>query len=540
MVLDYEFEENDMKRFTLLFTMALAFAACFACCPAWAAPSAIDGSTTMTVATTAADTAAVAESSIAVGTQAKKPRVLYRVQVSTQGWKAWAANGKAAKAKKRGLSIQGIRLKVAGAKGAIRYKTLVQGRGWEKSWRTDGMPSGASKNRALEAVRIQLTGDLAGQYDVYYRVYTAKSGWMHWARNGAKAGTVGLNRPVERIEVKLVAKGQAAPGRLAKAFRNKHGFIAGVPNSEVAVKYRAHVQSVGWQNYKYDGATAGTTGRGLQVEALQFSLGGAARGGISYRSLVQDVGWEEDWSSNGQVSGTQGQSLPIEAVQIELTGEAQEAFDVYYRVHASDVGWMGWASNGDKAGTSGYGHRVESLQVRFVPKGGDAPGSTEDAYLYRSSELGDRIAAIAVAEYESGAAAGDFHKGGKKYWSRFRKNYEAWCSEFAGWCMVEAGLVPGDTMPANPTYANAYVKFYRARPDLATVHPNDGTYLPQRGDIVIYVNGKGEPSHTEICVESCEDGRYADVSGNSGGGRVRYLEKPFPVGGVGYYISFND
>ena len=37
-------------------------------------------------------------------------------------------------------------------------------------------------------------------------------------------------------------------------------------------------------------------------------------------------------------------------IQIRLTGEAAEKYDIYYRVHCQDDGWLGWAKNGEKAG----------------------------------------------------------------------------------------------------------------------------------------------------------------------------------------------
>ena len=39
-----------------------------------------------------------------------------------------------------------------------------------------------------------------------------------------------------------------------------------------SVEYRAHVQSVGWQPWVKDGATAGTVGSGLRVEAVEIRI----------------------------------------------------------------------------------------------------------------------------------------------------------------------------------------------------------------------------------------------------------------------------
>ena len=38
------------------------------------------------------------------------------------------------------------------------------------------------------------------------------------------------------------------------------------------MSYRAHVQGIGWQAWKSDGATAGTTGQARRVEAIQVRL----------------------------------------------------------------------------------------------------------------------------------------------------------------------------------------------------------------------------------------------------------------------------
>ena len=83
------------------------------------------------------------------------------------------------------------------------------------------------------------------------------------------------------------------------------------------------------------------------------------------------------------MSGTSGQSLRLEAMKIELTGNMANSYDVYYRVHAQDFGWLGWAKNGEMSGTSGCSKRLEALQVVLVPKGQAAPGDTNSPYVAR-------------------------------------------------------------------------------------------------------------------------------------------------------------
>ena len=83
------------------------------------------------------------------------------------------------------------------------------------------------------------------------------------------------------------------------------------------------------------------------------------------------------------MSGTSGQSKRLEAIRIKLTDELAENYDIYYRVHAQEFGWLGWAKNGESAGTAGYSYRLEAIEVKLVEKGGKAPGSTQDAYRQR-------------------------------------------------------------------------------------------------------------------------------------------------------------
>lgn len=73
------------------------------------------------------------------------------------------------------------------------------------------------------------------------------------------------------------------------------------------------------------------------------------------------------------MSGTYAQSLRLEAIQIKLTGTDTDKYDIYYQVHAENIGWMGWAKNGENAGTAGYSYRLEGIRIKLVPKGDPAP-----------------------------------------------------------------------------------------------------------------------------------------------------------------------
>ena len=149
---------------------------------------------------------------------------------------------------------------------------------------------------------------------------------------------------------------------------------------EAGVQYRTHVQTIGWQDWKENGALSGTTGQSKRLEAIYIELKDADySGGIEYQTHIQDIGWQ-GWKSNGEMAGTTGQSRQMEAVQIKLTGKMAEKYDIYYRAHVQTYGWLGWTKNGAKAGTEGLSKRMEGIQIQLVPKGGAAPGSTSGSF----------------------------------------------------------------------------------------------------------------------------------------------------------------
>jgi uncharacterized protein YjdB len=60
-----------------------------------------------------------------------------------------------------------------------------------------------------------------------------------------------------------------------------------------------------------------------------------------------------------------------------------ESYDIYYRVHVQNFGWLDWAKNGEISGTTGYGYRLEGIQIVLVPMGSSAPGATTRSYVIK-------------------------------------------------------------------------------------------------------------------------------------------------------------
>ena len=310
----------------------------------------------------------------ATATKSTTMSVSYIVHGQDYGWEEdWKKDGQTSGTEGQCKRLEAIQIKLpGGVSGSIEYRTHIQDIGWEKNWSKNGAVSGTEGQcKRLEAIQIRLTGEVAENYDVYYSVHAENFGWLGWAKNGEEAGTAGYGYRLEAIRIQLVTKGDKAPelvGTIKEAMKAR------------LVGYQTHVQDYGTQAYVYDGAMAGTEGECKRMESIRMKLPSSVNSSIQYRSHVQDIGWEKNWASNGSLSGTTGQCKRLEAIQIKLSGDVAKNYDVYYRVHAQDYGWLAWAKNGESSGTEGYAKRLEAIEVRLVPKGTtpDLPASANE------------------------------------------------------------------------------------------------------------------------------------------------------------------
>ena len=310
----------------------------------------------------------------ATATKSTKMSVSYKVHRQDYDWEEdWKKDGQTSGTEGQCKRLEAIQIKLPDdVSGSIEYRTHIQDIGWEKNWSKDGAKSGTEGQcKRLEAIQIKLTGEVEKNYDVYYSVHAENFGWLGWAKNGEEAGTAGYGYRLEAIRIQLVTKGDKAPeliGTIKEAMKAR------------LVGYQTHVQDYGTQAYVYDGAMAGTEGECKRMESIRMKLPSSVNSSIQYRSHVQDIGWEKNWASNGSLSGTEGQCKRLEAIQIQLSGDVAKNYDVYYRVHAQDYGWLAWAKNGESSGTEGYAKRLEAIEVRLVPKGTtpDLPASANE------------------------------------------------------------------------------------------------------------------------------------------------------------------
>ena len=148
-----------------------------------------------------------------------------------------------------------------------------------------------------------------------------------------------------------------------------------------SVEYQAHIENEGWKGYQGNGATAGSTGKSLSLQALKIRLKGVS-GGITYQAHLSNIGWSS-WVSDDSQVGTVGQNRPLEAIRIKLTGSVAQQYDVYYRVHVGGIGWLGWAKNGNEAGSTGCSLRMEAVQIKVLAKNNSM--GTSQSYITKPS-----------------------------------------------------------------------------------------------------------------------------------------------------------
>ena len=325
------------------------------------------------------------------------PVVSYQTHVQNIGWQDYVKDGALSGTTGKSLRLEGLRVKVEGVEGlGIEYRAHVQNIGWQGYVADNDMAGTSGRSLRLEAVNIRLTGEAARDYDVYYCVHVQNYGWLAWTKNGGDAGSAGYAYRLEGIRIRILPKGSVAPEKEGLHGTSFYSASDGpsADSSIAGVAYNTHVQDHGWQEYSYNGGTAGTSGQSKRLEGIHIRLAGQPYpGGITYRAHVQDIGWQ-GWKSDGGMAGTSGQSKRLESIEIRLTGGMSEKYDVYYRTHVQTYGWLDWAENGQMAGTSGLSLRMEAIQIRLVPKGGEAPGPTARPSLVfdgRSKTVTSRI-----------------------------------------------------------------------------------------------------------------------------------------------------
>ena len=162
--------------------------------------------------------------------------------------------------------------------------------------------------------------------------------------------------------------------------------VAAEATNGASISYEAHVQRKGWMPAVGDGATCGTTGQALRLEAVRIQAPGV-NATVVAQAHVQRKGWMGAVKSGG-VCGTVGSALRMEAIKLWLEGPDAQKYDIEYRAHVQSIGWTPWCRNGRVAGTTGRALRMEALEIRLAKK--PAIRVTYDTHVQRIGWQGER------------------------------------------------------------------------------------------------------------------------------------------------------
>ena len=74
-------------------------------------------------------------------------------------------------------------------------------------------------DKAVEAIKIKLSGEASSEYHVYYRVHVSNIGWLDWTADGAPAGTKHYKYPIEAIQVEVIPDDADNVPEMGKAYK---------------------------------------------------------------------------------------------------------------------------------------------------------------------------------------------------------------------------------------------------------------------------------------------------------------------------------
>ena len=131
-----------------------------------------------------------------------------------------------------------------------------------------------------------------------------------------------------------------------------------IPAESHKIGYKAHVEHYGWQDWKFDGETAGTTGEAKRMEAFRIDYDKP----VYAKAHIQTDGWIDYGKIDiNTVIGTTGESKRLEAICLKCD-------TIEYRVHVEGTGWTCWTKADGVAtlGSVGMSQRIEAIEIREV------------------------------------------------------------------------------------------------------------------------------------------------------------------------------
>ena len=100
---------------------------------------------------------------------------------------------------------------------------------------------------------------------------------------------------------------------------------------------------------------------------------------LELRTRADGQEWPEEWATSEEAQAVVAGGF--EELQARLVGADAATYDVWYRVHVGERGWLGWARGGESAGTKGLEATVDGLQVVLVEHDAALPQDNAAAFV---------------------------------------------------------------------------------------------------------------------------------------------------------------
>ena len=287
----------------------------------------------------------------------------------------------------------------------------------------------------------------------------------------------------------------------------------------IKIKYKAHVANEGWQDEVCNGQIAGTIGQHKAIEAVRITGIEVPEGvnlGVAGHALVQDMGWGEDAVINQDIGST-GKGKHLEAIKLGLYGENATDYDIWYRLHIENIGFMDWCRDSEPNGTEGQNLQAEAIQIFLVNKNENFWPASNTTIPFEKMEK--EIAPPEPAPEPSDSkrkriidmAASHIGEAGTEFQARMGIPNQDWCAAFVSCIFIDCGL---RDLTIISTYVPSVVEWAQSK---GYWRGRGSGYQPKSGDLIIYdFNSNGTGDHIGIVHSSTGFYSTNAVEGNTG------------------------
>ncbi len=145
---------------------------------------------------------------------AKNISIDYTARTATVGWKDTKNSSATAVSTRPSLddsnqALDALKIKLNGEyNGGISYTVHTIEGAWLE-WSKDGNVLEDAKDKSFNAIKIELYGDIAKQFNIKYRVLTSENIWSEWGTNKEEVGNTSSKFDIIDIEICLEEKDSA-------------------------------------------------------------------------------------------------------------------------------------------------------------------------------------------------------------------------------------------------------------------------------------------------------------------------------------------